>query len=727
MRPDSAASPPRGVVPSALVAVVVLSAFVAGKAVRDAIILATFDVARLPLFLGISAALSLPFVLVMGRFMTRYGPRRIVPGLNAASAGLLVVEALLYQTSPRTAAIVCFVHLSVIGGVLVSGFWSAINERFDARVAKRQVARIGFGATVGAVVGGVIAERVSVYAPIEALMVVVAALQMIAAAAVWRSAPTAVEPRDPTDVADARTVVSVLRGNVLLRQLGALLVLCAIGAAILDFVFKAHLATTQDTTTLVRTLAAYHAGVNVATALVQLLFARFVIARAGVAHALSTLPAVTLTATAIAALVPGTWSITGARASEMAIRSSIFRAAYELVYAPLPAHEKRAAKVALDVGAERIGDLLGAQAIAVLLWLEPVSPRVFLACAIAIGVLSLVVSMRIPRSYAASLEATLLERTELTPERRISTLAETGDLTMLSLLDLREPYRSAAPPATAASEPVVETTLADPVAIAVGHLRSGDPTRVRSALAASASAELVPFIVPLLAWDAVAAEAARVLRSLAATSTGVLADVLLDPAQEFTIRRRIPAILVHGTPKLAAYALSHSVVDARFEIRYGSARALARLGERLPLDMALELVRRELAVKPEVWRSYRLLDLAGPFVLHEDGDAALRKILQRRSEVGLDHVFTVLGLALPPRPLRAALQCLYAEDPALRAVALEYLENALPAEIRTALWPFIAAEEATPSQRSARDVADVLLLSQPSASARLDAIAARRA
>ena len=95
---------PRGVGRSAglaaACAATVIASFVAGKAARDAILLANFDVTSLPMFVGIAAAISIPLVLVIGRLMVRFGPVRLFVVLNGASAALLVAEWLVFQTEP---------------------------------------------------------------------------------------------------------------------------------------------------------------------------------------------------------------------------------------------------------------------------------------------------------------------------------------------------------------------------------------------------------------------------------------------------------------------------------------------------------------------------------------------------------------------------------------------------------------------------------------------------
>ena len=115
-------------------ALVVVAAFVAGKAARDAILLSSFGIESLPIFIGISAVISLPIILVAGRLMARFGPARLMPLLNLVSAAAAVVEWVLLSQYPRATTIAIYFHLSTSGAVLVSGFWSIINERFDVQI-----------------------------------------------------------------------------------------------------------------------------------------------------------------------------------------------------------------------------------------------------------------------------------------------------------------------------------------------------------------------------------------------------------------------------------------------------------------------------------------------------------------------------------------------------------------------------------------------------------------
>jgi hypothetical protein len=95
--------------------------------------------------------------------------------------------------------------------------------------------------------------------------------------------------------------------------------------------------------------------------------------------------------------------------------------------------------------------------------------------------------------------------------------------------------------------------------------------------------------------------------------------------------------------------------------------------------------------------------------------------LRARANRSLEHVFTLLSLALPRQPLRIAFRGLQSVDPLLRGTALEYLETSLPAEIRRELWTYL--EDDRPRRRDSRSpdqaLAD-LLRSNESIVIRLD-------
>jgi HEAT repeat protein len=168
---------------------------------------------------------------------------------------------------------------------------------------------------------------------------------------------------------------------------------------------------------------------------------------------------------------------------------------------------------------------------------------------------------------------------------------------------------------------------------------------------------------------------------------GLLADALLDPATDFAIRRRLPRVLAHVGSARAVNGLVQSLEDDRFEVRYQSARALDRLLRHHPdlragRESILAAVGRELVLPEPVWRGQRLIDGADPDDEAGPGALAAGDTVEGRS---VEHVFTLLGTILPRDAVQAARRGLETDDAHLRALAIEYLEGALPPGISAAL------------------------------------------
>jgi hypothetical protein len=689
-------------------AVIVIASFVASKAARDAILLARFDVTRLPLFVTISALISLPIILVAGRLMARWGPARLIPVLSAASAAISVAEWAMIERAPRVIAVVVFFHLATLGGVLVSGFWSMVNERFDVQSAKRHIARIGIGATLGGILGGVIAERSAVHLAPDAILLVLAGLQLTCAVTLrmfgWA------ERREPVAAAPGDTWLALrtATGSPLLRVLGGLVILGAVAAAVMDYVFKADIVRGASHDGVLRSLAIFYIVTSVITAVVQLAVCGPLIARLGVARSVATLPTA-VTAFGIAALampVPLVAAI--ARGAEAVTRNSLYRAGYELIYAPLVEDHKRPAKLVLDVGADRIGDVLGAQLVGLLVYALAEPRTGLLIATVCAGAAAMLLALRLPRSYTMALEDSLLARasepaaapaTDDEPQPWITLdgvpgLGQAGELPALSLR-MRAPApsreRSPAPRSRRRGAPD-----RDRMFDAIADLRSGDAGRIQRALSGGLTPELVPCAVDLLGRDDVARAAITALGAVAPRCTGMLVDALLDPRRELTVRRRLPTVLLSGEPGHASWGLWHALGDPSFDVRYRSGAVLARLAadghlRGVSTEDVFDAVRRELVDRDAFVRHQALDELAAAIEERADADASVH-----RGSAGLEHVFTVLGLALPAEPLRIALHAVQTDDPELRGTALEYLESILPPDVRAQLWPLLEGDLAAP-------------------------------
>lgn len=732
MTTGAAAAAPRGFATSAMGGIAVMMAYqVASRAIRDTLFLSSFPPRSLPPMVAVASALAIACAIGAARLLSRHGPARVVPAALALSAALTFAEWLLATLRPAAGAVVVYLHVSALAPVLLSGFWSILNERFDPRTARRVIGRVSAVGTLGGLAGGVLAERSASWLGVPGALVVLALLQAACAWSLRGLAARAGRPahaRERTEHVSVTQAVRQLASTSYLRNLALLVVGSSVSAALLDYVFKAQSAgALSPGLGLMRLFAAFYAVVSLLTFTIQALFTRVALGRAGVAPSIGALPgAVALGATA-AALVPGPWSVALARGLEAVLRGSLFRAGYELLYTPIPAAEKRASKAIVDVGCDRLGDMLGAGLVAFVLFVPgAATDSVLLGLAVAFALATLALVARLRAGYVSSLEAGLRARAggsdAVAPPDWSAAQALTGSFGIPGLpvlppgaADTPAPTATPASPVQAvpAAPPGFEAPDDDALTASLRELRSGNAARARAALAASSPLDpgLVAQAIVLLAWDEVANDAIHALRGVATRHAGQLVDALLDPGTEFSVRRRIPSVLALSHSPRAVDGLVGGLVDTRFEVRYRCGRALDGLrgaDPRLRVDerLVFEAVRRETRVGRAVWNSQKLLEQ-----LEETGhETFVDDFVRHRAGRSLEHVFTLLALVLPREPLRIAFGGLNAGSASLRGLALEYLESVLPPDVRDELWPYLedGSRPDDDGRRTARDRGEVL-------------------
>ena len=724
-----------------LTAVVMIAHQVGGKATRDALFLSNFDVTALPYMLIGSALFSLALVVLFSRLLTRLGPASLVPLAFGASGLFLFGEWALVLAHPHLGSIVVYLHMAGLGSVLISGFWSVVNERFDPRAAKRQIGRIAGGATFGGLLGGLLAERVADSFSVATMLPILGLLHLFCA---WRV--RGVEIRSGSGVAASDkaggrdelgpepSAWKMLREAPYLRNLALLVLLAAISNVSLDYVFKARAAQAYGGgENLLRFFGIFYAAVGLGTFFFQTVLSRRALEGFGLARTVGSLPLVVLAGGVGAAVAPGLGSITFANGLGSVVADSLFRSGYEILYTPIPPQEKRATKSLVDVGCDRLGDLLGGGIIRLVLLAGPaVAIPSVLGVAVSVALVGLWFTRRLNTGYVVSLERSLRSRAvELD-------LSEVQDGTTRSVVlgTLHTVPGSALPFASSAGQsrtslPIDKTAapaqpldapagappaegqrtasgFTDPVLRQVASLRSGNARIVRQALQEQSSldAVLAPHGIELLGWDEVAPDAVAALRKLAPQIVGQLVDALLNPEQPFAVRRRIPRVLTACASQRAADGLLQGLADKRFEVRFQCAAALSFLAAQksaIPIDpqKVLEAVQHEISVGKKVWETHQLLDHA-----EDQYGPAFVGLLENRTSRTLEHLFRLLSLLLPKEPLQIAFRGLHASDENLRGIALEYLESVLPASIREPLWPYL--EDHRPAARPPRPPEEVL-------------------
>lgn len=660
---------------------------VGSKAARDALYLSVFDARTLPNVMIASAVLSLLGALVLSRLMPRYGPRRILIGLLAVTSGLFALEGWLLSEWPRAVASLVYLHVATFGALSITSFWSLVSERFDPHAARRLVGRVAAGGALGGLLGGILAERIATWLGPREMLLALASLSglvTIVAARLEASATgiAASAPEGPASV----------ESSSYLRSVAGLVIVVGILSAVSDYVLKAEASRAMTSVRdLTQFFAVFHTAVSLCTFLVQAGVAQRALQGIGLGGTLAVLPVCMLASGLVAGTLTRLWTAAALKGTESTLSNSLFRSAYELLYTPIGERRRRRAKALIDVGADRVGEILGSGLILGVLTVAAgaASSTVVWLVVVAAG-LALWLSLRLNSGYVSELASSLRAGTvRMDPDQahdmttRLTVSQTLGAVNRAQLLADIERLRQAAPSSVPSSD-TARLDLGGLAASDVTLLRSlveltcGDPVRAAGELSRPPlDGRLVPQVIALLGDDRTARAARAALRRVASDAAGQLGDALLNAKQPYRVRRRIPAILAAVPSERVVSILLGALVDERFEVRRRSAQALYALvrahGELRPEPSVLfEAAARELSSWPDPGTRSKPVD-------------------RDRMTSELRHVLTLLGLATGFDAVELASRALESNDARLRGTALEYLDNVLPAQLRAQLFERIGA------------------------------------
>jgi len=691
-----------------VVAATLVAQQVAGKAARDALFLTAFNVSSLPAMMIASASLSALSAIVFARAMRRSSPARSLTFGLVAFAVLSVSCGLLSEAWPQLVATAFYLQVTLFGAVLLSAFWSVVNERFDPYTARQTISKIAGGATFGGVVGGLFAWLAARYVSVSGLLYAMAGASALCIAGLrWLGGVSGTKARPAGDLEEIAVGLGVFRRTPYLKDLALLVGLGSLVDALLDYALKSEAAARYSGgEALFGFFSAYAALLGIATFAAQALLSRSALTRLGLGGTVALQPGGVFLLSLLGALEPGLLMATLARGGAAALRDSVFRSGYELLYTPLPPSLKRASKAVVDVAVDRLGTVLGSAITLVVASFLPRPTGLLLTLAAGLAFVATTVCRRLHRGYVLALETNLrIGVVHVSPEEVLdgTTLAVTRTalgLDRQALLAEIRALRGEAPlDASSEGEPLVGD---DPFLLAVADLRSNSKDRIRSLLARPEGQDpaLVSHLIPLLVRRDVAPDVLRALRPLAPKITGQLVDALLDTGSEPALRRRVARILKSSPTARSVEGLLLALADPDASVRVECGKVLGAIKAAEPA-----LVVRKEAVFGAVQR-----ELASPAA--------------GGGSVVLDHVFALLSLVLETEPVLISLQALRGTDRELRGTALEYLDNVLPRHLRDALWPRLGATVGgAPSARASQEVERELLRSMSG----MSAISLRRA
>ena len=694
-----------------LVSCLMLAHQVAGKAARDGLFLTQFSPSYFPLMVMAASAVSIAGGLLNSRVLQALTPARMVPWAFLVSGGLHVAEWSFRHTPYRSAMVVAvYIHVVGLGAIVLSSFWSLLNERFDPRSGKKYFGRIAGIGTFGGILGGLAAERFAVLLPATAILLFLGGMHLLCGCISFllvRRSRNLAAPEVPHHHDDGEPVTfaawPMFQQSKYVQMLAALVVLGTTSAALLDIVFKTQAATLIGRGhSLLRFFAVFYTVNQILSFGIQILATRKWLERLGLARGVGSLPAVVAAGGMGALVFPIFPVLVVTRALEVILRGSIYRAGYELLYTPLPVQEKRATKPVIDVVFDRLGDVLGGAASQVFLALGGMlAIKGILLVTVGLAGAGMLIIRRLEKLYVRVLEKGLVDRAvELDVHTSRELLTRSVLLKTLSIRTDSVPQAPGPVPSEAIPQPS-RPPLEDPVLRRLADLRSGNIEVVRRTLTGMQPLDplLVPQMIVLLAWDEIAQDVLPVLRGSVNQFAGQMTDALLDQTSDFAIKRRIPRALAYSDDRRAVQGLMRGLEDSRFEVRFQCARALDLILQQHPQHRpepatVFAIIEREMSVSRGVWESRRLLDRRQS----ADQFLFLDSVLRERSQLSWEHLFSLLALILPREPLKIAFQALHTDDQLLRGLALEYLASVLPPSLHRVQSIFETAASTPPAE-----------------------------
>ena len=425
----------------ALAAAATLFTLLAGHTVlevaRDALFLTHLPAEQLPFtYLGIAAAAWV--AAQIDRFLIeRFDKRRISVFTLLFAAGGTVGFWVGFDEDTFLIAHAFYIWTGLVATFAVAQFWRLLADLFTVAEARQLYARIAAGGSLGAVAGASIASVAQGWLPPRGLVLVGAGLLAITAAIPGLCVPSP-EPvaAEPTRSEPDEQSVRGRRGYV--GRLLLLVALTSITAIMVDYVFKATIDRELSTAELGPFFSQFYLVLNVVSLVVQLAIAPRLLSALGATRALVVLPAL-LAMGAVGALIAGAagamlYPAMALRGADGALRHSLHRSAFELLYLPLSREIRDRYKTVIDSLGQRGGQALGSLAILGAGFVGLQSEQLAIAVgALAVGWVVLALTLR--RSYLDLFRANLRAGT-------VETRAEVPQLDLGSLESLMQSLNS---------------------------------------------------------------------------------------------------------------------------------------------------------------------------------------------------------------------------------------------------------------------------------------------
>jgi len=395
---------------------------------RDALFLARLPPKALAL-VYVAVALGMLVITPLNvRLTRRAGPR------NALVVSLLLTAfvSAWFRTRPSAPGTVfaLYVFGTLSATLLIGQFWLLAGTLFSASQSRRLFGPLASGGVLGAIAGAGTATLLLEVTQVRSLLSA-APLAYFGAALLVSKVP--IETPDPAATAPKATSslapeLTKMRRDPFLWRLAAIAALSVAVSLVIDYLYRAKVASSLHAEQLAPFFARYQLLLNIGSLLLQLTVTSSVVQRVGVLGLALTAPAMLTMGSALSALSSASFAVVVTlKATDSALRNSLGRVASELLWAPVENQARGRGLVDLLV-TRSTQALAGALLLGVTMTRNP-SPVLLATCAAGLSCAWLLVGLGLRTPYIALFRSALRRGSV----ERDFTLGEL-DLTSLEML-----------------------------------------------------------------------------------------------------------------------------------------------------------------------------------------------------------------------------------------------------------------------------------------------------
>jgi AAA family ATP:ADP antiporter len=396
--------PPRAWAP-AIVLFLIMVAHALLETARDALFLTRLGADKLGwayVAIAVTALAAVTAVRKWNRSHDAY--RMLVVFLIFGVVGTAVLAVVMVQ-SPW-ASFVLYVWTGLVASLVVPTFWLVLDNELRVTEAKRVVAWVAAGGSLGALVGSAIASVLGQLVVARHLVTAGAIGFALAAISVG---PLLTARRTPRSAVEP-VVEDVTPPPGRMRRYAALLVCFAIISTVTltigDLMFKRVMSERIPHEDIATVLGATYTGLNVLALVIQLAITPRLLDRLGVGSALAVLPLIVLATSLGFVLTGAAVAVFALKLADGGLRNSIHRVTTELLYLPMQNLERTHAKPLVEVIGQRGGQAIAAVLVLTLATGENATWTLAVMTTAAVGIwLGMVVMTR--RAYLRRFRDTL--------------------------------------------------------------------------------------------------------------------------------------------------------------------------------------------------------------------------------------------------------------------------------------------------------------------------------